>query len=147
MAFKKLTPKVLNIILIGAILGAIGTLGYIIARPGLDKGFTEFYLLGPEGKATGYPEMLRVGEEGRVLAGITNQEGEVVSYRVEVRIEDVRQSRLEPVELGHNEKWEGMVGFTPHRAGDSEKVEFWLYRNGQSEPYLEPLYLWVKVTE
>jgi len=38
--------KILSIILIAAILGAIGTLGYAIATPKVGESFTEFYVLG-----------------------------------------------------------------------------------------------------
>ncbi len=38
--------------------------------------FTEFYILGLEGKADNYPDELTVGEEGRVILGIVNHEHE-----------------------------------------------------------------------
>jgi len=79
-------------------------------------------------------------------AGI-NREHETVSYRVEVRIDGVGNNEVGPLVLGHDEKWEEAVSFTPNRAGDSQKVEFLLYKNGGSEPYLKPLHLWVDVKE
>ena len=42
--------RILSIILIVAILGAIGTLSYVIAAPKVSERFTELYILGPEGK-------------------------------------------------------------------------------------------------
>ena len=36
--------------------------------------FTEFYALGPEGKASGYPRELMVGEETVVILGVVNKE-------------------------------------------------------------------------
>jgi len=139
--------KILSIILIAAILGAVGTLGYAIATPKVGEKFTEFYVLGLEGKAIDYPRELRVGEEGRVIVGIINQEHETVNYRVEVRIDGVRNSEVGPLVLEHDAKWEEVVTFTPRKVGDTQKVEFLLYKNGQSEPYLKPLYLWVNVKE
>ena len=50
--------KALSIVLILAILGAIGTLAYVIASPKVGERFTEFYILGLEGKAEGYPKKL-----------------------------------------------------------------------------------------
>ena len=47
--------------------------------------------------------------------------------------------------LEHDEKWEETVSFTPARVGDNQKTEFLLYKNEESEPYLEPLHLWVNV--
>ena len=88
-----------------------------------------------------------MGEEGRLIVGIVNREHETVSYRVEVRIDRVRNNEVQPIVLAKEQKWEEVVSFTPNRAGDNQKVEFLLYKNGQSEPYLEPLYLWVNVKE
>jgi uncharacterized membrane protein len=116
---------------------------YTIATPRGER-FTEFYLLGLSGEAKGYPSTLAVGEEGKVVVGIINRERDKVTYRVEVRIDGVISNEVGPVTLEHDEKWEKMVGFTPDRAGDKQKVEFLLYRQGQSEAYRR-LYLWLDV--
>jgi len=50
------------------------------------------------------------------------------------------------IELEHDEKWEGVVAFTPDTTGNNEKVEFLLYKNGEAKPSLESLHLWVDVT-
>ena len=138
--------RVLSIILVITIMGALGALGYVIATPKVGEKFTEFYVLGLEGKATDYPRELRVGEEGRVLVGITNRERETVNYWVEVRIDGVRNNQVGPLELEHDEKWKEIVSFTPHRAGDNQTVEFLLYKNGEGKPYLK-LHLGVNVKE
>jgi len=138
--------NILSIILIVAILGAIGTLGYVIATPKIEEKFTEFYVLGLEGKTIDYFTELSVGEEERVIVGIINREHETVDYRVEVKIDGVRGNQVGPLELGHDERWEEIVSFSPDRAGDNQKVEFLLYKNGENEPYLK-LHLWVNVTE
>jgi len=64
-----------------------------------------------------------------------------------VRIDGMKNNEIEPIVLGHNEKWEEIVSFTPDKAGNREKVEFLLYKNGEAEPFLEPLRLWLDVTE
>ena len=138
--------RVLSIILVITIMGALGALGYVIAAPKVGEKFTEFQVLGLEGKATDYPRELKVGEEGRVIVGIINREHETVSYWVEVKIDGVRNNQVGPLELGHDERWEEIVSFSPNRAGDSQKVEFLLYKNGENEPYLK-LHLWVNVKE
>ena len=69
-----------------------------------------------------------------------------MGYWVEVRIDGVRNNQVGLLELEHDEEWEEIVSFTPHRAGDSQKVEFLLYNNGEGEPYLK-LHLWVNVKE
>jgi len=136
--------KTLSIILMLTILGALGTLGYVIASPKVGERFTEFYIEGLEGKAADYPKELVAGEEGKVIVGIINREHETVTYRVEVVIGGVKNSEVGPVTLNHDEKWEEIVGFTPDKAGDNQKVEFLLYRQGQNEVY-QSLHLWVDV--
>ena len=126
--------RVLSGILALAILGALGTLAYSITVP-FEEPFTEFYLLGLSGEAKDYPSLLPAGEEGEVVVGIVNREYETVSYRVEVRIEGIVSNQVGQVTLEHEEKWEEMVGFIPDRVGDKQKVEFLLYRQGQSEVY------------
>jgi uncharacterized membrane protein len=138
--------KALSIILVLAIGGALGTLGYVIATPRVGERFTEFYILGLEGRAEDYPRELGVGEEGRVIVGIINREHETVSYRVEVRIEGVISNEVGPIVLAHDEKWQEIISFTPHRAGANQTVGFLLYKNGEVEPYLE-LHLRLDVTE
>ncbi len=136
--------NILRIILALTILGALGTLGYVIASPKVGERFTEFYIKGLEGKAIDYPKELALGEEGKVIVGIINREHEAVTYRVEVAIDGVKNNEVGPVALDHDGEWEEIVGFTPGRAGDNQKVEFLLYKQGQNEVY-QRLHLWVDV--
>ncbi len=146
--------KALSVVLVLAIIGVIGTLGYVVATPKVGEKFTEFYILGLEGKAEDYPETLKVGEEGKVILGIVNHEHEQVSYRIGVRIDgekaklrigDEGRDMIE-VDLSHEEKWEGEVGFVPREIGKKQKVEFVLYKEGK--PYFKaPPHLWVDVEE
>jgi len=136
--------KALLAILIVAILGALGMLGCTIANPKVER-FTEFYILGLNGKATDYPKELVVGEEARVIAGIINREGETVSYSIEIKINWVMNNKVGPVKLNHGEKWEKVVSFTPDRVRDKQQVEFMFYSHKNGEPvfeevlYLEPV--------
>ncbi|MBA7688309.1 hypothetical protein ES703_96788 [subsurface metagenome] len=136
--------RMLSIILALTILGALGTLGYAIASPKVGERFTEFYVEGLEGKAADYPKELALGEEGKVIVGIINREHETVTYQVEVVIDGVKNSEVGPVTLDHDGGWEEIVGFTPGMAGDNQKVEFLLYKQGQNEVY-QRLHLWVDV--
>lgn len=138
--------RLLSIILIIIITGALGSLGYVIATPGVGKGFTELYILGLSGEVADYPEELKVGEVGEVTAVIVNYEHEAVSYGIEVRIDGVKNNQVEAITLEHGEEQEVIVSFTPHIAGDNQKVEFLLYKDGEAEPY-RSLYLGVNVTE
>jgi len=139
--------KALSIILVLAILGALGVAGYVIATPKAEDKFTDFYILGLQEQAADYPKELRVGEEGRVIVGIANHEYETVSYRIEVRINGTRNNEVKPIVLEHNEKWEEIVSFSLSEPGEDQKVEFFLYKNGEVEPCFKPLHLWVDVTQ
>lgn len=139
--------KVLSLLLAIIILTAIGTFAYVIVKPRVEERFTEFYMLGPAGEVADYPRELKVGEEGKVILGIINHEGEAVNYNIEVVIDGVKQESEKPVLLGHEEEWKGEVTFTPGAVGDNQKVEFWLRKNGDTEPFLEPLHLWIDVSE
>ena len=136
----------LTVILIASVVAAIGTLVYVITTPKVGERFTEFYILGTEGKAGGYPQELSVGEEGKVILGIVNREHLPAVYHVEVVIDGERVKEISPITLSHEEKWEQEVTFTPMRPGENEKVEFMLYKGSGKEPY-RSLYLWIDVKE
>ena len=142
---QSMPDKVLSVVLAVAILGAIGTLGYVVATPRVGEKFTEFYILDLNGKAENYTTKLKVGEEGKVIVGIVNHEQEEASYKVEVWIDGEDRDEI-MVELENEGKWEKEVGFVPQKVGAGQKVEFVLYKDG--EPYFEePLNLWIDVEE
>jgi uncharacterized membrane protein len=165
--------RVLIIVLILAILGATGTLAYTVAKPKVGERFTEFYLLGIDGKADRYPKLFTYNgrrvtsvtyEEGdsevvvsetygRIVLAIVNREHHKETYRVEVlcngqrlslRIGNARVDELGPIVLQHGEKWEQEIGLAPTGLGDGQKIEFLLYMNDRL--YFEEgkaLHLWV----
>jgi len=138
--------KGLSIVLAVSILAVIGTAGYAIAAPRMGEQFTEFYVLGLEGEAEDYPSGLVVGEEAKVTLGIVNHEGGEISYYVELTIDGVKNGEVGPLVLANEDKWEEEVSFAPQKAGDDQKVEFLLYRDGESEPY-STLHLFIDVTD
>ena len=139
--------RVLLIIMVVAIIGALGVLGYVIANYGAEGDSTEFYILNLEGRADDYPDEVRAGEDAEVIVGIVNHEGRTVTYRLEIEIEGLKNNEAGPLTLTDDEKWDEIVSFRPDKVGDNQKVEFLLYENGETEPYLEPLYLWIDVTD
>ena len=139
--------RALYIVLVIAVLGAIGGLCYFALTPQPEERFTEYYILGLDGRASNYPSELRVGEEGRVVVCIVNHEHQVVNYRVEIRINGVKDKELGPILLHHEDKWQQEVGFTLAESGNNQKVEFLLYKNEEAEPHSEPLYILINVTE
>lgn len=105
---------------------------------------TEFYIGSKEAPAP-FPKTLTVGQETSITLGIVNREGHLLSYWVRIVLAGEEVARTEPITLRHLEKWEGDVGFVPGKAGSNQRLEFELYREGDTGPYLAPLYLWVDV--
>ena len=139
--------KVLSIVLVVAVLGAVGSIGYVLVKPKVGAKISELYILGLEGETVHYPLELVVGERVNRTVGVVNQERETVSYRVEVRIAGEKNNEVGPIVLEHGERWEGELSFVPQVPGENQKVEFLLYKDGESEPRFEPIYLWATVTE
>ena len=138
--------KALFIGLVVVIVAALGCLGYVItnSRPG--EKFTEFYILGPEGKAENYPQKVMLGEEARVVLGIVNHEYEPTDYRVVIEISGIENKELHTGTLTQEERWEKEVGFTLTKAGLDQKVQFWLYKDDDLQPCLkDPLHLYIDV--
>lgn len=75
--------RALSVILVIAILAAIATTISVIVVPKEGEKFSEFYILGPGGKAAGYPTRFPVGEEQSLIIGIGNHEYRNVTYTVE----------------------------------------------------------------
>jgi uncharacterized membrane protein len=165
--------KSLTLILVIAILGAFGTLGYTIMNPKVGEIFTEFYILGLNGKAQDYPTgfFLQTGQvisvnygsqisdnstgRGEVTLGIINHEQQKESYSLQITIADepativydgIITDQIKPIELQTGEKWEHTIGFAPKHLGDSQKVEFLLFK-GDNSTAENSLHLWIDVKE
>ncbi len=138
--------KVLSVVLVISILVVLGSLGYTIARPKAGEKFTEFYVLGAGGKAADYPWELAKGEGGKVVVGIVNHEHHEVRYHVEITLAGTPIGELGPVLLEPEQKWEREVDITPVTAGENQKVEFLLFKEGEEKP-CGLLYLWLDVKE
>ena len=142
---QNVPERILAIILIITILGAIWGLSYIFTKPKPQEDFTEFYVLGQGGKAEEYSTDLQVGIESSVIIGIINHEGKETSYRVEVLLSGIKLSATGPITIDDERKWENEIDFIPGGAGDNQKLEFLLYKGDELKSYLEPIYLWVNV--
>jgi len=137
--------KSLTIILIVLILGVIGAISYFVVNAKVNEKFTEFYILGSAGKAGSYPTDIQAGQSIPITIGIVNHEQKTTTYRIEVRINGVKNDEVAGIILNPEEKWENPVTFMPQQAGDNQKVEFILYHDEDSNPYLKPLLLWINV--
>jgi len=135
--------RILAGVLLVVMAAAIGTLVYYLATPNEKERFTEFYVLGPEGKMMDYPLELTAEKTATVSLVIANQERQPTSYRVEMKMEGATQREIGAVTLDHGEEWQQEVRFTPANSGN-QKVEFLLYKQDQSEVY-RSVYLLIKV--
>lgn len=138
--------RILNVVLVLAILTAIGAIVYTVSTPKTGEKFTEFYILGLEGKAESYPRQLQRGEEASIILGIVNHEYELSSYKYVINIDGLAADGEDAITLQHEEKWEQIVTFKPTRAGDNQKVEFLLYKLGSEDVYLD-LHIWIDVLQ
>jgi uncharacterized membrane protein len=140
--------KALSISLVVAIVVALGYLGYLIATPQQNEKFTEFYILGSEGKAENYPQQVILGANVDVIIGVVNHEYQPAAYHVEITINGLRNKEIDIGTLAHEQKWEEEVSFVAQSAGDKQEVDFWLYRDNQVEPYLQdPIRLYIDVRQ
>jgi uncharacterized membrane protein len=138
--------KALSVSLLIAILAAIGCLGYVVTAPKQGEKFTEFYLLNVEGKAESYPSCAISDEPVELIIGVVNHESQATSYRVEIKIRGEIINQLTTGSLSNDQKWEEIIDFTPHTPGEKERVEFYLYRNEEVQPYFkDPLHLYLEV--
>ncbi len=136
--------KIIRVILILAIVGMIGALVYMVQTPQIKGEYTEFYILGPEGKAENYPRNLKLGETAEVLLVIANHEFKEIEYRVRITIDDDELSEIGPIHLLHEEKWEQYLTIMAHNAGENQKVIFQLYKGDDIEAS-QSLHFWINV--
>ena len=136
--------KALSAVLVISILAAISVLGYVLATPKVGEKFTEFYVLGPGGEASGYPTEISAGEEASVILGIVNHEQEKASYLVEIVVDGVSHSEKGPLNLENGEEWESQVTFQVDKPGNDQRIEFLLFKDNQTDIY-RSLHLWVDV--
>ncbi len=161
--------KILTVVLIVALLSALGFLGYILTTPKISEGFTEFYILDRNGQTKSYPvefivnntEVTQVRYSDNIVVktdyayitmGLVNYENKEVEYTIRAMLDrktisldyEGRQvSSVESIAVVHGEKWEGIVGFALTATGDNQKVVFMLDRDSARES--DTLHLWVDV--
>ena len=135
--------KILSIILIISIILAVSATVYVIVKPHHGEKFTEFYILGENGKASDYPTNMTVGETGNVTIGIVNHEYRTVDYTLVVESNNTTLMQ-QNVTLDSGAKVEIPYNFTVGSAGQKE-IKFLLYKLPDNETSYRDLHLWVTV--
>jgi len=137
-----------NVLLVVAILFALGTVIYMITNPRVLERFTEFYILDAAGKAKNYPTKIKLGEMAAVTLCVVNYEQKPMKYSVDISIAGKPISSVKDISLSEKEKWQQEVNIKPIETGDKQKVEFLLFKEGETDPYPYPylsLHLWIDV--
>jgi uncharacterized membrane protein len=80
--------KALTVILVLTIIISIAALVYVIVTPKQGEKFTEFYILGPGGKAYDYPTSVQAGNKSTVIVGVVNHEYKLVNYTMRISLND-----------------------------------------------------------
>lgn len=137
--------KILSVILIASIILAISTIAYILVMPNEGESFTEFYILGPDGKASDYPTNLTTDQEGRMIIGIVNHENTRTSYRLVVTSNNTVQLE-QALTLEDGQKIEIPFNFTAGNPGE-RKMEFFLYKLPDNNNIYLSLRLWLNISE
>ena len=158
----------LSILLVLSIVAAVGTTAFVIAVPKEGEHFSEFYILGANGKAADYPTAFGAGTPQWVTVGVSNHEYRNVTYTVETHAFNQsfdpatntssidRTALLDSyrVTIPHNQTVERRVNFTVPDTGYN-KIEFLLFNEtvpaesvaGQAriDASERDLHLWVRV--
>lgn len=140
--------RALTAFLILSILLSVTTLAFVVVSPKEGEHFTEFYLLGPQGKADNYTTVYTLGQSGTLIVGIVNHEYRTINYTMEVMLENKSlplPENMKHITLAHNNTWEEPVTLIPPFEGQRMKLEFLLYNEtDKSTPYRD-LHLWIDV--
>jgi uncharacterized membrane protein len=142
--------RTLTVILLLAIVVSVAVLAFVIAVPLQGEKFTEFYILGPDGKAGKYPESFQLGDEKPVIVGIVNHEYLDMDYDLVIALNDsnnLTQLYSDRMTLADNETWERPIPVKPDQAGTDMELEFLLYANGNMTAPCQDLHLWISVTQ
>jgi len=145
-ASKGKSDKVLAWILILSIVMAMGMMIFVITTPKIGEKFTEFYILGPKGKADNYPTDLKYGSNVDVLVGVVNHEYTRVNYTVKVAL-DTEILNETTFYLDHNTTWENYISFVPDKEGSEMELEFWLFKDDDLVSPYRDLHMWVNVSQ
>jgi len=155
--------KGLTIALSASIVVAGGTLAYVVLTPRPGETFTEFYVLGPGGNASGYPTALNVSQAGSVIVGIANHESATVNYTIRIDLVGVRivynatSGFNETVEVNRTtwstfnvtltdgRNWTQPYTFSIPYVG-LWKVQFLLFKDGDFSRAYQEIHLHVRVT-
>jgi uncharacterized membrane protein len=133
--WSNLLKKALSSLLVLIILLVVGSIVWLAVMPNKGDGFTEFYMLGIDGKAQAYPQSIALGDNASLILGIINRENKDTSYHILVKIDDVTITKINTGMVADGQKWEQQVYIMPVKTGANENVAFLLYKDENLESY------------
>jgi uncharacterized membrane protein len=148
--WHKLTraKKVIGVAVLLAALGGAGSLIYFEVALPQKPAPTEFYILNAEGRAENYPRQVKAGDNVTITAIVINHESQPTAYSIRAVTNGNVAGETTTPALATEAKWEGKVDFTVAKAGTGQKIDFYLYKEGEAQPYFEePLYIYIDAAE
>ena len=159
---QNIVDSALNLALAASITVAGGAFAYAVLTPHPGETFTEFYLLGSDGEASGYPMALNLSETAMVILGIVSHESTRVDFTLRIDLVGVRviynttSASNETVEVNRT-NWSVLnVSLLPGANwtynytfsisfGGIWKVQFLLFRSSDADSAYRELHLFIRV--
>jgi uncharacterized membrane protein len=143
--------RALNMVLIAVILISVALTIFVLAVPKHGEKFTEFYILGPDGKTENYPLEFLPGVNNPIAVGIVNHEYQNVTYDLVARINDngtiIDTLYSNRISLSNEQSWNQIINLTTNQTGGTYlMLQFLLYKDGNLTAPYRDLHLWVNVT-
>ena len=160
---KNKTDRILSVLLAISILLIFISIVYVLINPVKGESFTEFYLLGENGKTGGYPVEIKNGENTSVTIGIANHEQDTIVYTIDIWLinytitsdqilneskyvitnawfmDKIDNVTLEPIDINTDKawssQWEYNYTFNINKTGDNLKLVFLLYKTETIQYY------------
>lgn len=145
-AYDRLRTWLTWVLAVALVVSVVGVVYVAVNPPETTDPYTEFYILGPEGNASGYPTTLGPGEAGEVIVGVSNHEHRTVAYWVEITWNGTTSQTLE-FSVEDDRTVERRVQLTAPSVPDRYRVRFLLYMDEQPGEPSHSLRLWVTVRE
>jgi uncharacterized membrane protein len=139
----------LSVVLVIILLASVCATLYVISAASNSDPFTEFYLLGPNGKADNYPREFNISEPQPVIVGVVNHEYRDMDYDLVVLLENGTQKHKlyeDRISLADNASWLKQVSIDPPVNGTKMKLDFQLFANGDMTVPYRDCFLYVNVT-
>jgi uncharacterized membrane protein len=96
---------------------------------------TEFYILGHEQLAEGFPIEIERDQPITLLVGVTNRENEPLLFRIEARQNNNLIATVPPFSVEADETIEHPLIFTPTDVGEDAEVQFFLFQDESQTPF------------